>query len=116
MKPRPNIAESEWKVLKLLWERSPQPAYDLYQVLKESEGWHRNTVNTMLKRREQKGAVRAERYKNLFFYTPLLSEEEFIDQESNSFLDRVFGGVIQPVLIHFAWKKKLSQKKMVIHR
>lgn len=105
----PDISESEWKVMKVLWAaQSPQPAYDITEVLAKSEGWHANTVKTLLSRLHKKKAVRITKYKNLFLYEPVISEDACVKAESESFLQRVFGGSVKPLLVHFAKKQKLS--------
>ena len=35
----PDISESEWKIMKVLWKKSPQPAYDIIETLAASEAW-----------------------------------------------------------------------------
>lgn len=112
MTAAPLISEAEWKVMRLLWKKSPQPAYDIIQVLSADQDWHPNTVKTLLSRLHKKKIVAVEKYKNLFLYSPLVSEEECIQAESESFLDRLFGGAVQPLLVHFARKKMLSKKDL----
>jgi BlaI family penicillinase repressor len=104
----PPISEAEWKVMKVLWKESPLPAYDIVQALSRTEDWHPNTVKTLLSRLHKKKAVGVKRYKNLFLYHPLVTQEDCIHAESESFLDRVFGGSVKPLLVHFARKQKLS--------
>jgi len=92
----------------LLWAKSPQPAYDLIEALMPRQKWHPNTVRTMLARLMHKGVVQAERYKNLYLYSPSQSRDQLVSAESQSFLERVFGGSIRPALIHFATQQRLS--------
>ncbi|MGZ8899986.1 MAG: BlaI/MecI/CopY family transcriptional regulator [Limisphaerales bacterium] len=108
----PSITEAEWKVMKLLWEKSPLPAYDLIQVLAGKEKWHANTVKTLLARLVRKKAVGTRKYKNLFLYDPLVTEEECIQAESDSLVERLFGGAVQPLLLHFARRRKLTKKDL----
>jgi BlaI family penicillinase repressor len=108
----PSITEAEWKVMKLLWEKSPLPAYDVIQALGEKEQWHSNTVKTLLARLTRKKALGARKYKNLFLYYPLVSEEECIQAESDSLLERLFGGAVTPLLVHFARRRKLTKKDL----
>ncbi|MBI1194859.1 MAG: transcriptional regulator [Gammaproteobacteria bacterium] len=108
----PIISEAEWKIMRLLWRKSPQAAYDLIQQLSEREDWHPNTIKTMLARLLRKKAVSARKYKNLFLYEPLVSEEECIQAESQSLLDRLFDGSVKPLLVHFARAQKLSKKDL----
>lgn len=111
--PRPPvISESEWKIMRVLWRRSPLPAYDIIQALSEREQWHPNTIKTLLARLHKKKAIAAKKYKNLFLYEPLVTEEECLQAESQSFLDRLFDGSVKPLLVHFARSKKLSKKDL----
>jgi BlaI family transcriptional regulator, penicillinase repressor len=111
--PRPPaITEAEWKVMKLLWDKSPQPAYDIIQALAEKENWHANTVKTLLSRLTRKKALGTRKYKNLFLYHPLVSREACIQAESDNFLDRLFDGAVTPLLVHFARRKKLSKQDL----
>ena len=103
------ITEAEWKIMRLLWRKSPQPAYDLIQQLESTEQWHPNTVKTMLTRLHRKKVVGIKKYKNLYLYEPLVSEEECIQAESQTFLDRFFDGSVRPLLVHFARRQKLSK-------
>lgn len=112
MTKAPSISDAEWKVMRILWKKSPQPAYDIIQELSSQEQWHPNTVKTLLTRLHKKGALAVEKYKNLYLYSPLLTEEECIAVESENFLDRLFGGAIQPLLVHFAKQRRLSKKDL----
>lgn len=105
----PTISEAEWKVMRELWRKAPQPAYDLAAALADSERWKPATVKTLLSRLLKKGAVEVERYKNLYLYTPAVTEEECLRHESEGFLKRLFGGSAQPLLVHFAKTRKLSK-------
>ena len=107
----PVITEAEWKVMKVLWARSPLSAYDVIQAL-ASERWHANTVKTMLARLTKKKALSATPYKNLHNYAPLVTEADCVQAESNDFLQRFFGGSVKPLLVHFAKSRKLSQSDL----
>ena len=102
------IADAEWKVLRVLWRKSPLGAYDIIQELAEEESWHPNTIKTLLARLVKKRAVKARKYKNLFLYEPVITEEDCISAESETLLERWFGGAVQPLLVHFAKRKKMS--------
>src|SRR5436305_1660957 len=107
MPTTPVISDAEWKVMRVLWKKAPQPAYDVIQQLAAQEQWHPNTVKTLLTRLHKKGALAVEKYKNLYLYSPVLTEDECIEAESESFLDLLFGVAIQPLLVHFAKRRKL---------
>ncbi len=94
--------------MKVLWTKAPQPAYDIVQTLARSEHWHPNTTKTLLGRLHRKKALGVQKYKNLFFYRPLVSEEDCVQAESESFLKRFFGGSVKPLLVHFVKRQQLT--------
>ena len=112
MPKTPSISDAEWKVMKLLWKKSPQPAYDLAQNLCKSENWEIRTVKTLLSRLVKKGALSYQKYKNLYLYFPAVKEEVCVRKESQWFLNQVFDGSLSRLLVHFAKSKKLSKEEL----
>ena len=104
----PDLTEAEWKVMKVLWKQAPMPAYDIVENLAKKEDWHPSTIKTILTRLFRKKAIAAKKYKNLYIYRPLITEEECVHVESSTFMQRFFGGSVKPLLIHFARKEKLT--------
>lgn len=99
--------------MRVLWDKAPQPAYDIIQSLEKTESWHPNTIKTLLNRLVKKNALTVERYKNLFLYSPSMKEADCVRAESQSFLERFFGGDVRPLLIHFAENKQLTAEDLV---
>ncbi len=115
MKPapsRPAISEAEWKVMRVLWDKAPQPAYDIVQQLAATEDWQASTVKTLLARLYRKKVLGIRRYKNLFLYYPLVSEETCLQSESESFLERFFDGSVKSLLVHFVQREKLTKSDL----
>lgn len=106
----PAITEAESRVMEILWQRAPQGSEDLATQLHAATGWHENTVRTLLNRLVRKGAVTAERDGRRFLYSPLLTRDAWQTAESRSLLDRVFGGRVAPLLVHFSRTEKLGAK------
>ena len=106
----PQITEAESRVMEGLWQRAPQGSEDLATQLHAATGWHENTVRTLLNRLVRKGAVAAERDGRRYLYSPVLTRAAWQAQESRSLLDRVFGGKVTPLLVHFSRNEKLSAK------
>src|SRR4051794_8686710 len=108
MAKTPHISESEWKVMKVLWAESPRTAAEVIAALDATEDWHPNTIKTLLSRLHRKGAVGGNKQKNLYLYRATVSEADSVQTESQSFLERIFGGAVKPLLVHFVEKQKLS--------
>ena len=109
----PRISESEWLVMKVIWSNSPCSANKVVDVLAESNGWQPNTVKTLINRLVKKGAVGYEidkQDKKTYHYYPIVSENECIKSESQSFLKRVFSGSPHVMLTNFIKECELSQK------
>jgi BlaI family penicillinase repressor len=105
----PDIAESEWAVMEALWENSPLTAAEVAKALRPETKWADNTVRTLLTRLVEKGALKTgENEGGTRTFRPAVSREACVKAESDSFLDRVFGGAAQPLLVHFAQNSKLT--------
>lgn len=109
----PNISEAEWTVMEALWERSPQTASEVAKALQPTTAWAVNTVRTLLARLVEKRALQSEENgSGVREFSPLLSREAVVQAESRTFLDRVFKGATQPLLVHFASRSNLSPEEV----
>ena len=109
MPAAPDISDSEWAIMEALWESSPQTASEVTKALRASMNWAENTVRTLLTRLVEKGALKtSENASGTRTFIPAVKREACVRAESQSFLDRVFGGAAKPLLVHFAQNSKLS--------
>jgi BlaI family penicillinase repressor len=109
MKFVPNISETEWQVMQVLWAKAPLSAAEVIAALTTGDPtWHPKTAKTLLNRLVKKKALGYEKEGRAYLYRPLVREADCAVAESESFLDRVFGGSLKPMLAHFVERKKLS--------
>ena len=108
---RPGISDAEWEVMEILWRRSPQSPNEIIEALKARE-WAPTTIRTMLDRLAKKKVVEARKDGKNLLFRPLLNRDECVQEESESFLRRVFEGAAHPLLIHFTSKAKLSPEQI----
>lgn len=104
------ISDAESVVMQVLWKRSPLGADDVLAALAGRKDWQESTVKTLLNRLLKKGAISSERDGRRFLYAPLLRREDWLQQESEGLLDRLFGGRLAPMVAHFSERRKLSKK------
>ena len=104
------ISEAESAVLAVLWDKRTASAEDVTAVLAQPRGWQDSTVKTLLGRLLKKGAVHAEKHGRRFIYSPTLSREEWLSRESESLLNRLYGGRVAPLVAHFSRHRKLSKR------
>lgn len=104
-----DLSNSEWKLMRRLWERSPSTITELTAVLREETGWSKNTVITMLSRLEAKGAVRHQEGGRAKRYFPVLRREEAAREETESFLSKVYGGSLGLMMSAMVESRQLSE-------
>ena len=104
------ISDAEAVVMDVLWKRSPLSAEDVVASLSSRQDWQEATVKTLLNRLLKKGAIDAEKDGRRYLYAPVLQREAWVQGESESLLDRVFGGRVAPLVAHFSEHRKLSRK------
>jgi len=112
MKKTPRISEAEWEVMKVLWSKSPKTANEIVKVLSKKTSWKRETIRTLINRLVQKKAVGFEKKGRQYHYFPLATEAECVREETKSFLKRVHGGSIEPMLTSFVEEEQLSPEKI----
>lgn len=110
MESLPRITETEWEVMKVIWNGHPATAAEVVERLAARDpAWHPKTVRTLLGRLTRKGALRYEAQGRGYTYAPLVTEEQCVTAASESFLTRVFGGSLKPMLAHFVEQKRLTK-------
>jgi BlaI family transcriptional regulator, penicillinase repressor len=105
-----SISEAESAVLAVLWQNGTATAEDVITALAEPRNWQESTVKTLLGRLLKKGAVRAQKDGRRFIYSPTLAREEWLSRESESLLNRLYGGRVAPLVAHFSRHRKLSKR------
>lgn len=112
MESTPKISDAEWLVMRLLWERAPQTTNEVVDTLAGQTTWKPKTIMTLLNRLVKKGALAFEKKGRIYEYSPLVREEDCVRAESRSFLDRVYGGSLRPMLAHFLEETPLSKEEI----
>ena len=112
MKKIPKISESEWVVMKAIWSENPITANRIVEKLADSTSWNPKTIKTLLNRLVKKEAVGFESKGREYDYYPLIEEAVFVKEESRSFLKRVFGGAVKPMLATLVESEDLSKEDL----
>ena len=112
MSDLPTISEAESVVMEVLWRASPLTTEDVVAALDGKQEWQESTVKTLLNRLLNKGAIRAERDGRRYLYSAVMQRDEWLSNESEGLLDRLFGGRVAPLVAHFSKQKKLTKKDL----
>jgi BlaI family transcriptional regulator, penicillinase repressor len=113
MERTPKISEAEWEVMKVVWAKGPCSAGEIVEALINADpARHPKTIKTYLGRLTAKKALGFRKDGRGYVYRALVAEEECVKAASESFLGRVFGGSVKPMLMHFVEHKKLSVEEI----
>jgi len=106
------ISDAEWLVMEEIWKHHPTTASEIVGRLQAVTEWKDQTIRTMLARLTKKGFVQMLRTANAYFYKPLVERKEVVEEESQSFLNRVFGGSCQPLVLHLVENGDLTSSEI----
>ncbi len=108
----PQISEAEFEVMKVVWEYAPINTNEITEKLTKTTAWSPKTIQTLIKRLVNKGALSYEKQSRVFVYTPLVNKSEYIGQESSSFLKRYYNGDITAMLSAYIENDRLSETEI----
>ena len=106
-----SISNSEWKIMKILWQTSKLTLRHIYEKSGAAEGWSYTTVRTLVTRLVEKEAVAADKSGANFKYYPLLSENECKNSEVKNFIDKVFDGKKSTLMVSLTKDSKLTEEE-----
>ena len=104
-----NISDAESRVMDVLWQCSPLGADEVVAALADSTGWQDKTVRTLLNRLLRKGALTHRKDGRRYLYSPAVSREAYLNQQSRSLINRLFDGRVAPLVAHFREHEELSR-------
>jgi len=104
----PKISDAEWLVMTVLWSRPGLTADEVVAALNGKSTWNARTIRTLINRLLHKAALKYEKEGRRYRYFPAVSREQCVRRERCSFVQRVYGGTITPMLAAFIEDAKLS--------
>ena len=112
MSALPQTSEAEFEVMKVIWKFAPISTNEITDRLLKTTSWSAKTIQTLIKRLVTKGALTYEKQGRVFVYTPLVEKNEYINQQSNSFLNRFYDGNISAMLSSYLENNQLSETEL----
>ena len=104
------ISDSELEVMKLLWRAGEAlPVTEIRETLQRTRGWEATTVKTLVSRLVSKGALRQEK-RNVFYYSPLITEREYNAWATDSLIRRLYNGSARELVAALVRSEGLTQQ------
>lgn len=98
--------------MKLIWDRERATVRDVYEALLKRRKVAYTTVMTMMKILEQKGFLKKSQEDRAYVYRPAQAKRQVIGAMVRDFINRVFNGSAEPLLVHLVEEHHLSQKDL----
>ena len=106
--PADKISDSELEIMKLLWQAGDAlPVTEIREALQRTRGWEATTVKTLVSRLVSKGALLQEK-RNVFYYSPAISEREYNAWATDNLIRRLYNGSAKDLVAALVHSEGLS--------
>ena len=114
--PHPTLTPQELAIMKVVWRKDEATVRDVYEALQETRPVAYTTVMTMMRILQEKGYLTKATNDRAHVYRPAKPSQQVIGGMVRDFLDRVFDGASDALLVHLARDNKLTPKQRRIVR
>jgi BlaI family penicillinase repressor len=113
MKPRkPVLAAQELEIMKIVWSAGASTVRGVYESLLERRKIAYTTVMTTMNILEQKGYLKKTQKDRAYVYQATRPQKQVIRGMVREFVDRVFNGSAEPLLLHLVEDRRLSEEDL----
>ena len=98
--------------MKVIWERESVTVRDVYEALLERRKVAYTTVMTMMKILEQKKYLKKNQSDRAYVYRAAQPKGQVIGAMVRDFVNRVFNGSAEPLLLHLVEDRRLSKSDL----
>lgn len=95
------ISEAEFEVMKVIWQRKQATSLEIIEDLQE-HNWNFNTVRTLIKRLQYKGAIKIiEQKGKTYTYTATIDENEFKRESAKDLFKKLYDNSINEFILNY---------------
>jgi predicted transcriptional regulator len=109
--PHPTLTPQELAIMKVVWGLNEATVRQVYEALREKRPVAYTTVMTMMKILEEKGYLKKAMVERAHVYKPAKPRQQVVGAMVRDFVDRVFDGAPDSLLLHLAKDNKLTDKQ-----
>ncbi|MBN2128921.1 MAG: BlaI/MecI/CopY family transcriptional regulator [Sedimentisphaerales bacterium] len=97
-------------MMQVFWSRPGSTADEVVAALTGKAKWSPRTIRTLINRLLRKNALKFEKEGRKYRYFPAVNQEQCVRAERRSFVQRVYGGTVTPMLAAFIEEAELSHQ------
>ncbi|MEO2016906.1 MAG: BlaI/MecI/CopY family transcriptional regulator [Fuerstiella sp.] len=112
MPPRPGLSKSELEVARMVWVLKDANVRAVYEALAETRDIDFTTVQTYLRRLEEKGYLNVRMEGRSRFYSPKVRPRTVIRETVDDLVERLFGGEAMPLMKHLVEERSFSVEEI----
>ena len=109
---KPVLTVQELEIMKIVWRSGASTVRGVYEDLLERRKIAYTTVMTMMNILEQKGYLKKTQKDRAHVYQATRPQKQVIRGMVREFVDRVFNGSAEPLLVHLMEDRRLSEKDL----
>ena len=106
------LTEQELEIMKVVWELQTATVRDVYEALLRRRKIAYTTVMTMMNILEEKGYLKKRAEDKAHVYRPAQAKAKVIRAMVQEFVERVFNGSAEPLLVHLVKDRHLSPEEL----
>jgi BlaI family penicillinase repressor len=106
------LTESEWSVIKAVWDTEPCTAPVIQEKLFKPTGWHYSTVRTLMDRMVVKGVLKSKKEGKLTIYQSAVTRAQAQHGELIYALKHAFNGALTPMVQCLLESKDLNAAEL----
>src|ERR1700722_19970867 len=103
------LTELELEIMNVVWDLETVTVRDVYETLLKRRKVAYTTVMTMMKILEQKKYLKKDQTDRAYVYQPARPRRQVIGAMVRDFVNRVFNGSAEPLLVHLVEEHKFSK-------
>jgi predicted transcriptional regulator len=110
--PSKTLTDQELEIMKIVWVLEEATVRDVYEKLLEGRKIAYTTVMTLMKILETKGYLKKSSAERAYVYRPSQPKQQVIGGMVREFVNRVFNGSAEPLLVHLVEDEGLTEKEL----
>jgi len=108
----PTLTENELEIMKIVWELERATVRAVYETILKRRRVAYTTVMTMMKILETKRYLKKTQEDRAYVYRPSEPKQSVIRSMVSDFVNRVFNGSAEPLLVHLVAEEGLTEKEL----
>jgi BlaI family penicillinase repressor len=104
-----SLTGQELEIMKVIWRLETATVRQVYEILLKKRHIAYTTVMTMMKILEQKGFLKKRQEDRAYVYTPAQPQKQVVGGMVREFVNRVFNGSAEPLLLHLVEDQHLTE-------